>query len=150
VTQELRIFLLQPPQKNNSNNMLQNDNDENNTSLKETEEANVAAMLGHFHRKPGAVHESQTASRFWLFVAFSYHGHACQGVQLPAQGYMWLTHEDNGRYTQTHLLQWYALAPFYYSTYNVGHEYSKKPSPWINVTNWLMANAECVVHVGWN
>lgn len=60
------------------------------------------------------------------------------------KAFTWLS--DNGNlasYNRTQKLQRYSLAAFYYATYNVSHDYSKRPGPWINDNLWLSDQLEC-------
>jgi hypothetical protein len=59
------------------------------------------------------------------------------------KAFTWLLEEDNDGYNRTQLLQRYALAAFYYSTNDVGHEFNEGPGPWKNATNWLTEDDEC-------
>jgi len=55
---------------------------------------------------------------------------------------------SNVRWTDEQIVQRYALASFYYSTYSVPHNYTEEffggdVKPWVNNSNWMERDSEC-------
>jgi len=62
------------------------------------------------------------------------------------KAFAWLFDNKDQAYHRSQLLQRFALACLYFSTYRIETLYSPNPPAWINATNWLTSENECT----WN